>query len=143
MGCEASRCKTSGLSFGVDPITRFFYIRNAFFQLNLSVSSLFNKLSLKCCLSVAYYRETLSYGDTLYLYLYHIYEIYFSMIIFIFITINHIIPLTQTNLFFGHACQKFSLRLTPAYFFCQFQPGVGYKSVAYGKSRYLNQYCGQ
>ena len=29
----------------------------------------------------------------------------------IFITVNHIISLTQKNLFFGHFCQKFNLSM--------------------------------
>ena len=47
--------------------------------------------------------------------------------------------LTQKTLFFGHVCQKFSLRVWPTFclIFCQFQPGVTYKSVAYKKSVYL------
>ena len=44
---------------------RFFFLSNAFFQLRLSIAKLFNELSLKCCLSVAYYTEALSYRDTL------------------------------------------------------------------------------
>ena len=46
-------------------ILHVFFISNAFFQLSLNVE-LFNKLSLKFCLSVAYYIEILFYGDTLY-----------------------------------------------------------------------------
>ena len=38
-----------------------------------------------------------------------IYVICFFIIIFI--AFNHIISLTQKNLFFGHVCQKFSLRI--------------------------------
>ena len=36
-----------------------FFISSAFFQLSLSVAGLFNELSLKCYLSVAYYLEAL------------------------------------------------------------------------------------
>ena len=55
----------------------------------------------------------------------------FFIIIFIFVTI--IISLKQTHLFFGCFCQNFNLRVLPNFslFFCQFQPGVAYKSVAY------------
>ena len=43
----------------------------------------------------------------------------------------------QTNLFVGHICQKFCLRVLLSFclIFCQFQPGVPYKSVAYKKNR--------
>ena len=59
---------------------------------------------------------------------------------FIFITINDIISLTQANLFIGHVCQKFSLRVLLNFYltFCQFQPGVAYKSVAYKKKHVPN-----
>ena len=52
---------------------------------------------------------------------------------------NHKTSLTQKNLFFGHVCQKFSLRVLLKFClrFYQFQPGVAYKSVAYKKSVYL------
>ena len=74
------------------------------------------------------------------------YSILLFIIIFIFIIVNYIISLTQKSLFFGHACQKVSLRalLSFCLFFCKFQPGVAYKSVAYKKSVYLvflNQIC--
>ena len=64
-----------------------------------------------------------------------IYVICFVIIIFIFIITNHIISVIQPNLFFGHVCQKFSLRVLLSFClnFCQFQPGVTYKSVAYKK----------
>ena len=65
-----------------------------------------------------------------------IYVNYFAIIIFIFVTINHIISLIQTNLFFGHVYQKFSLRVLFSLLlnFCRFQPGVPYQSVAYKKT---------
>ena len=44
--------------------------------------------------------------------------IYFSIITFTFITIKDIIWLTRTNLFFGHVCQKFNLRMLLS--FCLF-----------------------
>ena len=100
---------------------------------NLIADTSFNKSSLKCCLSAPYYIDTLSYQDTL-LFLYlstswsmcFIYVIYFGINIFIFIIINHIISLMQTNLFLGHVCQKLGLRVLVNFclFFCQFQPGV-------------------
>ena len=64
----------------------------------------------------------------------------FAIIIFIFITINHTISLMQTNLFFRHVCQKFSLRVLLSFclIFCKFQPGVAYKSVAYKKKACTN-----
>ena len=65
-----------------------------------------------------------------------IYVIYFVIVISTFITINHIISLIQTNLFFRYVCQKLSLSvlLRICLIFCQFQPGVAYKSIAYKKS---------
>ena len=62
--------------------------------------------------------------------------IYFSIIVFIFITINHIVPLKQTNFFFKHACQKFRLRLFLSFclVFSQLWLGVAYESVAYKKA---------
>ena len=61
--------------------------------------------------------------------------------LFIFSTINHKISLIQTNLFFGHACQKFSLRVLLSFYltFSQFQPGFAYKSVAYKKRRVMQK----
>ena len=58
----------------------------------------------------------------------------FFIIILIFITINDIILFKQKYLFFGHFCQEFSSRMLFSFclfFFCQFQPGAAYKSVAY------------
>ena len=58
---------------------------------------------------------------------------HFGIIIFVFLTINHIISLIQTNLFFGHVCQKFSLRVLLSFRLnvCQFHPGIAYKSAVY------------
>ena len=69
-----------------------------------------------------------------------IYVICFAIIIFLFITINHIISLIQTNLFFGHVCQKFGVRVLLSFClnFCQFQPGVAVESVAYKKEKKVN-----
>ena len=71
-------------------------------------------------------------------YLCLIYVICFFIIIFSFIAFNHIISLTQKNLFFGHVCHKFSLRISFSFclIFCKFQPGVAYKSVGYKESAY-------
>ena len=57
----------------------------------------------------------------------------FFVIIFIFITINHIVSLTRKNLFFGHVYLTFSLGVLLNFCInlCQFQPAFGYKSVAY------------
>ena len=103
-------------------------------------------MSLKCCWSVAYYIETLSYRDTLYILyicldvyvlvsIHLIYVISFAIIIFINIAINHIVLLIKKNLCFEHVCQKFGLRLLLSFclIFCIFQRGVAYKSVAYIK----------
>ena len=40
---------------------------------------------------------------------------------------------------FGHFCQKFSFRVLLSFclFFCQFQPGVPKKSVAYKKKAFI------
>ena len=78
----------------------------------------FNELSVNCCLSVAYYIEAMSYLELQYfaclslclclgLFISYLCNILF-IIIFIYITFNHIISLTQKNLFFGHAYQNFS-----------------------------------
>ena len=78
----------------------------------------FNELSVNCCLSVAYYIEAMSYLELQYfaclslclclgLFISYLCNILF-IIIFIYITVNHIISLTQKNLFFGHAYQNFS-----------------------------------
>ena len=60
----------------------------------------------------------------------------FAIIIFIFITVNHITSLIQTNLIFGRVYQNFSLRglLSFHLFFCKYRSGVAYKSVAYKKN---------
>ena len=73
--------------------------------------------------------------------LYLIYATCFFIIIFICITINHIISLADKTLFFGHVCQKFSLSVLLRFclIYCQFHPGFAYKSVAYEKSLYLLQ----
>ena len=65
-----------------------------------------------------------------------IYVIYFFIIIFIFITIKPVISLTLKNLFGGHVCQKLNLRVLLRFclIFCQFQPDVAYKNVAYKKA---------
>ena len=106
-------------------------------------------MSFKCCQRFAYYIETLSYRDTLYfLYLslclrFGLYISYLCdlccHIIFIFITINHIISVIQTNLIFKHVCQKFKLRILLTFFlnFYQFQPSIAYNSVANKKGMYL------
>ena len=87
---------------------------------------------LKCCLlywDIVLPRHTIvSIFVYILGYVCFIYVIYFGINIFIFIIINHIIPLKQTNLFLGHVCQKLGLRVLVNFclFFCQFQPGVSY-----------------
>ena len=138
--------------FAFIAVLHAFFISNAFFQLSLSVASLFSKLSFKCCLGVAYYIGTLSYRDTLYflylslclrlgLYISYLCH-HLTIIIFIFIKVNYTISVIQTNLFLGHICQKFSLRvlLSSCLIFCQFQPGIAYKSVAYKNSVQFSSY---
>ena len=69
-----------------------FFISNTFFQLSLSVAKFSNELNLKCWFNVAYYTKTLFNRNTLYctsIYLRLTYVIYLSIIIVIFITINH------------------------------------------------------
>ena len=62
----------------------------------------------------------------------------FHIIIFISITINHIISLLDIDKLVSWTClpQKFSLRVLLSFciIFCQFPAGVAYKSVAYTKS---------
>ena len=73
----------------------------------------------------------------LYVYVFGVFMYYlcvgFFVIIFIFITINHIISLTRKNLFFGHVYLTFSLSVLLNFCInlCQFQPAFAYKSVAY------------
>ena len=105
-------------------------------------------MNLKCYLSVAYYIETWSYRGRLYFlylslclrvaYICLIYLIYFAIIIFIFISINHIISLIQTNLFVGHVS---NLRVLLSFWliFYKFQPTVTYKSVACKKKACIRQ----
>ena len=61
---------------------------------------------------------------------------YFSIIIFIFSTINLIITLKQTNFFSEHVRQKFSLWVLLSFcvIFCQFLPIANF--IAYKKSVY-------
>ena len=104
-------------------------------------------MSLKCCLSAAYYIKILSYQDTLYflylslclsliLYMSYLCNL-FAIIIFTSIAINHVTSLIQTNWFFGHVCQMLSLKVLLGFclIFCKFQLRVAYKSVAYKKKR--------
>ena len=65
----------------------------------------------------------------------------FAIIVLIFIINNHITSLIQTNLFFRHVCQKFSIKVLLSFClnFCKFQPGVAYKSVVYKKSVYFKK----
>ena len=97
---------------------------------------------LKCCLldsGIALQRHAIIFYICVFLvYLCLIYVICFFIIILIFITSNHIIPFTQKDLFFGHVCQKFNLRVLLSFCltFCQFLPRVAYKSAAYKKSVY-------
>ena len=62
----------------------------------------------------------------------------FYIIIFISITINNIISLLDIDKLVSWTClpQKFSLRVLLSFciIFCQFPPGVAYKSVTYTKS---------
>ena len=59
--------------------------------------------------------------------------LFYLLFFFTFIIINHIISLKQTNrhtCFFAYFCLNFTQ------FFCQFQRGRAYKSVAYTKKAY-------
>ena len=59
--------------------------------------------------------------------------LFYLLFFFTFIIINHIISLKQTNrhtYFFAYFCLNFTQ------FFCQFQRGHAYKSVAYTKKAY-------
>ena len=68
-------------------------------------------------------------------FVYYLCDLFFHyhFIIFTFITINRMISLTQKNLFFGHICQKFNLRVLLRFclILCQFQSDMAYDSVAY------------
>ena len=96
---------------------------------------------LKCCLlhrDVVWLRQaifSIFVSACILAYIYLIYLIYFAFINFVFLSINHIMSLIQTNLFVGHISQKFSLRVLLSFclIFCRFQPRVAYKSVAYKK----------
>ena len=98
--------------------TSFFY-KQRFFLTQPQCCLFFNELNLKCCLIVAYYTEALPYTDThipIFVSMFTSWSIYVFFMWSIFplsfsFTINDIISLTQTNLFIGHACQKFSLRV--------------------------------
>ena len=54
-----------GFKFHYKTCPRLQHMALLFFQLSLSFAWLFNKLSLKCCLSVPYHTEILSYQDRL------------------------------------------------------------------------------
>ena len=87
-----------------------------------------------CCIFVS--KSTFMSICALFIYAWSIFLLpfpffHFHYFFFIFITIKDIISMTQTNLFFRHVCQNFSLRV---YFFCNFQHGVTYKSVGYKKA---------
>ena len=94
---------------------------------------------LKCCLlhrglCLLYYQDKIMFHSyVLYICLYVLVYSCLNHVICFFITIDHMISLTQKNLLF--VCQKFSLRALLSFYliFCQFQPGVAYKSVAYKK----------
>ena len=91
---------------------------------------------LYICLHLVYISVHLSIYVYILVYLCLIYVTCFFIIIFISITINHLISLTQKKLFFGHVCQRFNLRVLLSFClsFWQFEPGVAYKSVAYKKA---------
>ena len=73
---------------------------------------------LKCCLSDRdiFLSTHAIFSTFISVCLQFIYVICLAIIIFIFIIINHIIPLTQIKLCFEHVCQKFSLRVLFSFF---------------------------
>lgn len=96
-------------------------------------------LSVACCIETWFYRDMLyfiylSLYLSLGLFISYLCNLFFFIIIFIFITINKII-LMQANLLFGCVCQKFSPRVLLSFclHFCQFWSNVTCKSVAYKK----------
>ena len=102
-------------------------------------------MSLKNCISVAYYILTWSYRDIPYFVYLHQnvstsrstnYNYLLFFIVFIFIAINHITSLKQNTLVYLDIFVKSSATaccLDFVYFFCQFQSGV-YESITYKKA---------
>ena len=135
-------------SLNSDMIYTFFYKQRYFStqpQCCLPFSRIEPQMLLKCCLNVLWHKDVVLPRHTVFsifvsclrqVYLCLIYIIYFSIIIFLFILINHINSLKETILFFGNFYLTFShgVLLSFCLIFCQFQPGVAYKSFAYKKS---------
>ena len=108
-------------------------------------------MSLKNCISVAYYILTWSYRDIPYFVYLHQnvstsrstnYNYLLFFIVFIFIAINHITSLKQNTLVYLDIFVKSSATVSclDFFFFCQCQSGV-YGSIAYKKAcrvKYLN-----
>ena len=108
-------------------------------------------MSFNCCLSVAYYSEALSYRNMLYfvylplylrlgLFMSYLCDLFFYYYFYFHYNESYNLTDTKKLVFFGHVCQKFSLRVLLSFFlnFYQSQPGVAYKSVVYKKSVCLN-----
>ena len=99
-------------------------------------------MNRKCCLSVAYYMKTLSYWETRYI-LYTFVSISTSRSIYVLFMWSvfplpfsfslQLIALFQWNRQTRFFVRKYSLRVLLSFYpiFCQFQPSVDYKSVAY------------
>ena len=96
-------------------------------------------MSLKCCLSVAYYIQTWSYRGILhFVYLCSRLLLGLLMIWSIFLYdfqyhCNHIISLKQSHLYTWAFLFSLRVLLSFCLIVCQFQPCVAYKSVAYKK----------
>ena len=99
-------------------------------------------MNRKCCLSVAYYMKTLPYWETRYI-LYTFVSISTSRSIYVLFMWSvfplpfsfslQLIALFQWNRQTRFLVRKYSLRVLLSFYpiFCQFQPSVDYKSVAY------------
>ena len=94
----------------------FFQIITKFSTANCSQRK-WTKKDKRSSKSLSTFRNTRSlfYKQGL-LYLCLIYVMYFVIIIFIFIPINHIISSIQTNLFLRHLCQTFSVRVLLSFY---------------------------
>ena len=99
-------------------------------------------MNRKCCLNVAYYMKTLPYWETRYI-LYTFVSISTSRSIYVLFMWSvfplpfsfslQLIALFQWNRQTRFLVRKYSLRVLLSFYpiFCQFQPSVDYKSVAY------------
>ena len=100
-----------------------FFYKQRFFSTQLQCCLTFNELSLKCCLSVAYYIEALSYGDTLYF-------VYLSLCLPLGVFNSYLCDLFFYYHFHFHYNERFSLIYTDKLVFWTFLGNVQPQSVA-------------